>query len=175
MGEKECVITKDLGGACVANMEGSNCVLNGFDWFGYELDYRTEIKGIYISFNCSQFVGLRLFKKCQLQYLEINLLTSKKQVEGLCKLLEQKKETLASLEFVGCKLPAHLVTEICESLHVKGFETNVIKTFSITRSKFLDSSYFPFPFGLESLLTAARGNHLHQCDADCLKYAMSFR
>ncbi|PWA69722.1 RNI-like superfamily protein [Artemisia annua] len=72
----------------------------------------------------------RLFKKCQLQYLEINLLTSKKQVEGLCKLLEQKKETLASLEFVGCKLPAHLVTEICESLHVKGFETNVIKTIS---------------------------------------------
>ncbi|GJW81396.1 NACHT, LRR and PYD domains-containing protein 13 isoform X2, partial [Tanacetum coccineum] len=98
-----------------------------------------------------------LLRKCQLEYLKVQWLTLENQVDGLCKLLEQKKETLASLEFVGCKLPAHLVTAMCESLHVKGFETNVLKKFSITSSSFLDSSFCPLPLlGLESLLTAAR-------------------
>ncbi|PWA47269.1 5'-deoxyadenosine deaminase [Artemisia annua] len=60
------------------------------------------------------------------RYTAKKLQTGNHMVEGLCKILEQKKETLASLEFVGCKLPAHLVTAICESLHVKGFETNAV-------------------------------------------------
>ncbi|PWA69721.1 RNI-like superfamily protein [Artemisia annua] len=99
-----------------------------------------------------------LLRKCQLEYLKIQWLTLENQVDGLCKLLEKKKETLATLEFVGCNLPAHLVTTIFESLHVKGFETNVIKKFSIMSSNFLDSSLCPLPLvGFESLLTAARG------------------
>ncbi|PWA86808.1 Leucine-rich repeat, ribonuclease inhibitor subtype [Artemisia annua] len=98
----------------------------------------------------------RLLGKCQLESLEMHWIKSKEQVEGLSKFLEQNKETLSSIEFVNCKLPANLVTTICESLHVKGFETDVIKNFTYKRSSFLDSSCFPMPLGLDSLLTAAR-------------------
>ncbi|KAI7752879.1 hypothetical protein M8C21_011595, partial [Ambrosia artemisiifolia] len=107
------------------------------------------------SVHCVADIG-HLLRNCQLEYLEIHWLKSKEQVDGLCKLLEKKKDTLASLEFVHCKLPANLVTAICESLHVKGFETNVIKSFSIKRSSFLACSYFPLPVGLESLLITTR-------------------
>nr|GEV39613.1 hypothetical protein [Tanacetum cinerariifolium] len=97
----------------------------------------------------------RLLRKCRLESLEMHWIKSKEQVVGLGKFLEQNKETLSSLEFVNCKLPANLVTAICESLHVKGFETDVIKNFTYKRSSFLDSSSFPMPLGLDSLLTAA--------------------
>ncbi|KAJ0581268.1 putative leucine-rich repeat domain superfamily [Helianthus annuus] len=126
------------------------------------LAYHCERFGLYArrlrlqSAHCVADIG-HLLRNTQLEYLEIQWLKSKEQVEGLCKLLEQNKETLASLEFVHCKLPATLVTAICESLHVKGFETNVIRSFSIKRSSFLDCSDFPLPLGLESLLIATNG------------------
>ncbi|KAK9055668.1 hypothetical protein SSX86_026753 [Deinandra increscens subsp. villosa] len=127
-----------------------------------KLAYHCERFGLYArrlrlqSVHCVAEVGC-LLRNSRLESLEIHWLKSKEQVEGLCKLLEQSKETLASLEFVHCKLSANLVTEICESLHVKGFETDVIKSISIKRSGCLDCSHFPLPLGLESLLIATSG------------------
>ncbi|XP_076898372.1 uncharacterized protein LOC143551914 isoform X2 [Bidens hawaiensis] len=124
-----------------------------------KLAYHCERFGLYTrrlrlhSVHCVADIGY-LLKNSQLEYLEVQWLKSKEQVEGLCKLLEQNKETLASIEFAHCKLPANLVTAICESLHEKGFETNVVKSFSFKRSSFLDASQFPLPLGLESLLMA---------------------
>ncbi|XP_071698617.1 uncharacterized protein [Rutidosis leptorrhynchoides] len=125
-----------------------------------KLTYHCERFGIYArrlrlqSVHCVAEIG-NILKTSRLEHLEVNWLKSKEQVDGLCKLLDQNKETLASVDLVHCKLPATLVSAICDSLHVKGYETNVIKTFSIKRSSFLDSSSFPLPLGLESLLIAA--------------------
>ncbi|KAI3801117.1 hypothetical protein L1987_29220 [Smallanthus sonchifolius] len=127
-----------------------------------KLAYHCERFGVYArclrlqNVHCVADIGY-LLRNSQLEHLKIHWLKSKEQVAGLCKLLAQNKETLASIEFVHCKLPANLVTAICESLHVKGFETDVIKSFSIKRSSFLDCSDFPLPLGLESLLIATSG------------------
>lgn len=127
-----------------------------------KLDYHCERFGLYArclrlqSVHCVAEIG-HLLRKSRLEYLETHWIKSKEQVDGLCKLLDQNKDTLSSLEFLHCKLPASLVTAICDALYVKGFEANVLKKFSIKRSSFLDSSYFPLPLGLESLLIASSG------------------
>ncbi|KAL7587179.1 hypothetical protein Lser_V15G38984 [Lactuca serriola] len=127
-----------------------------------KLEYHCERFGLYArclrlrNVHCVAEIG-HLLRKSRLEYLETHWIKSKEQVAGLCKLLEQNNDTLSTVEFLNCKLPASLVTAICDSLCVKGFESNVIKNFSIKRSSFLDSSYFPLPLGLESLLSAASG------------------
>ncbi|KAL4571928.1 hypothetical protein LXL04_018696 [Taraxacum kok-saghyz] len=154
----------------LGDVEISDALLKSITYEGHlsrpknylKLDYHCERFGLYArcvrlqSVHCVAEIG-HLLRKSRLQYLETHWIKSKEQVDGLCKLLDQNKDTLSTLEFLHCKLPASLVTAICESLFIKGFETNVIKSFSIKRSSFLDSSFFPLPLGLESLLIASSG------------------
>lgn len=154
----------------LGEVEISDDLLNSITFKGHlsnpkrylKLDYHCERFGLYArclrlqSVHCVAEIGY-LLRKSRLEYLETHWIKSKEQVNGVCKLLDQNKDTLSTLEFLHCKLPASLVTAICDSLYIKGFETDVIKSFSIKRSSFLDSSYFPLPLGLESLVTAASG------------------
>lgn len=78
------------------------------------------------------------------------------QVEGLCKLLNQNRETLKSLEFVHCKLSSTIVDTICDSLYMKGVHTHTLEHFSIKTSSFLETNQFPLPVGLASFLSSAR-------------------
>lgn len=129
----------------------------------FKFSYHLERFGVYArclrlqSVHCVAEIG-SLLRNSRLEFLEVNWLKSKGQVEGLCKLLEQNKETLTSVEFINWKLPANLVSAICNSLHVKGSETSVIKSFSVKRSSILDSSHFPLPLGMESLLEGTSRN-----------------
>ncbi|KVI12316.1 NACHT, LRR and PYD domains-containing protein 13 isoform X1 [Cynara cardunculus var. scolymus] len=164
------MVSITLFDGCLGDVEIPDALLKYISYEGnlsrsrsyLKLAYHCERFGLYArclrlqSVHCVAEIG-HLLRKSRLEFLEVHWIKSKEQVEGLCKVLEQNKETLASIEFIHCKLPASLVTAICESLHVKDFETNVIKNFSIKRSSFLDSSYFPLPLGLESLLSAASG------------------
>nr|XP_043621463.1 uncharacterized protein LOC122593159 isoform X2 [Erigeron canadensis] len=125
-----------------------------------KLTYHCERFGLYArclrlqSVHCAAEL-VYLLRNTRLESLDVHWLKSKHQVDGLCKLLEQNNETLKSIEFVSCKLLATLVSAICDSLHVKGFKPNVIESFSIKRSSFLDSQSVPLPLGLESFLMAA--------------------
>ncbi|KAI8523158.1 hypothetical protein RHMOL_Rhmol13G0051900 [Rhododendron molle] len=91
-------------------------------------------------------------------------------VEGLCKLLNQNRETLKSLEFVHCKLSSTIVDTICDSLYLKDLHTHTVERFSIKTSSFLETNQFPLPVGLASFLSSARSlsslrlsdNHLGQ-------------
>ncbi|KAI8523159.1 hypothetical protein RHMOL_Rhmol13G0051900 [Rhododendron molle] len=93
-------------------------------------------------------------------------------VEGLCKLLNQNRETLKSLEFVHCKLSSTIVDTICDSLYLKDLHTHTVERFSIKTSSFLETNQFPLPVGLASFLSSARGNNLRKDDAACLKNAL---
>ncbi|XP_071689978.1 uncharacterized protein [Rutidosis leptorrhynchoides] len=135
-----------------------------------KLNYQFERFGVYArclrlhSIQCVAEI-CNLLRNCQLENLDINCLKTKEQVFGVCKLLEQNKETLASVEFVKCELLADHVSDMCDSLHMQGFENNVIKRFSIKRSMFFNCSPFPLPPGLELLLLKARGlTSLILCD-----------
>ncbi|KAK1353014.1 hypothetical protein POM88_052852 [Heracleum sosnowskyi] len=70
---------------------------------------------------------------------------SKEQVEGVCKLLSQNIEIIASLRFNHCKLASEFVNAICESLPVKDLPTQRIQHFT-----------FSVPAGLKSFLSSAR-------------------
>lgn len=59
-----------------------------------------------------------------------------RQVEPLCKLLSQNRETLTSLEFIHCKLSSTFISAICASLHEKDIHTSGIQRFYIKASSF---------------------------------------
>jgi len=56
------------------------------------------------------------------------------QVEPLCKLLIQSRETLTSLELIHCKLSLSSISAICTSLHEKGIHTTGMQRFCIKTS-----------------------------------------
>ncbi|XP_028065188.1 uncharacterized protein LOC114268248 isoform X1 [Camellia sinensis] len=97
-----------------------------------------------------------LLRTSNLQGLELRWIKSKKHVEGLCKLLNQNRGTLKSLEFIHCKLSSTFVNTICDSLHVKDLQTHVIEHFSIKTSSFLETNQFSLPIGLASFLSSGR-------------------
>lgn len=72
------------------------------------------------------------------------------QVEPLCKLLIQSRETLTSLEFIHCKLSSSFIGAICASLHEKDIRTNGIQRFCIKTSSIdidplaAPSAFIPF-------------------------------
>ncbi|XP_058197616.1 uncharacterized protein LOC131313357 isoform X1 [Rhododendron vialii] len=111
-----------------------------------------------------------LLRTSKLQCLELRWIKSQEHVEGLCKLLNQNRETLKSLEFVHCKLSSTIVDTICDSLYLKDVHTHTVEHFSIKTSSFLETNQFPLPVGLASFLSSARSlssltlsdNHLGQ-------------
>ncbi|XP_058197618.1 uncharacterized protein LOC131313357 isoform X3 [Rhododendron vialii] len=113
-----------------------------------------------------------LLRTSKLQCLELRWIKSQEHVEGLCKLLNQNRETLKSLEFVHCKLSSTIVDTICDSLYLKDVHTHTVEHFSIKTSSFLETNQFPLPVGLASFLSSARGNNLRKDDAACLKNAL---
>lgn len=78
------------------------------------------------------------------------------QVDGLCKLLNQNSESLASLEFLHCKLSPAAIDKICGSLFIKGLQIHRIQHFSINTVSFLEINPVSLPPGLVSFLSLGR-------------------
>lgn len=86
-------------------------------------------------------------------YIELHL-----QVDGLCKLLNQNSESLASLEFFHCKLSPAAIDKICGSLLIKGLHIHGIQHFSINTVSLLEKNPVSLPPGLVSFLSSGRYN-----------------
>lgn len=105
--------------------------------------------------------------------MEIHWIKSIEQVDGLCRLLKQKVETLKSIEFVHCKLSTSFINAICDSISAEGFKSHGIHHFSIKTSSFGQTGFISLPPGLESFLLSGRSlssltlcdNHLDHCFA----------
>ncbi|PSR86389.1 hypothetical protein CEY00_Acc32012 [Actinidia chinensis var. chinensis] len=106
-----------------------------------------------------------LLRTSNLQGLELRWIKSEEHVEGLCKLLNQNRESLKSLEFIHCKLSSTFVNSICDSLRMKDLQTHRIEHFSIKTSSFHETNHFSFPVGLASFLSSGRSlDSLRFCD-----------
>ncbi|KAJ0966560.1 hypothetical protein J5N97_023477 [Dioscorea zingiberensis] len=71
----------------------------------------------------------------------------KNNVDGVCGLLRQNRDTLKSLEFIHCYLSSVTFNQICSSIF-EGTKTHGVKSFSIKSSRIFDSkkSYLPSAF-----------------------------
>ncbi|KDO65822.1 hypothetical protein CISIN_1g0074791mg, partial [Citrus sinensis] len=77
-------------------------------------------------------------------------------VQALCKLLIQNSETLASLEFLHCKLSPSFVEGICRSLCSKRKRIHKIENLSIDISSFIENCPSSVVVELVSFLSSGR-------------------
>ncbi|CAH2051172.1 unnamed protein product [Thlaspi arvense] len=106
-----------------------------------------------------------LLRTSRLQTLVLRWIRSEKHVEPLCKLLIQSRETLASLEFIHCKLSSSFISAICASLHGKDIHTSGIQRFCIKTSS-IDMDPLAAPSAFISFLSSVRSlRSLHICDS----------
>lgn len=89
------------------------------------------------------------------------------QVNGLCKLLSQNRETLTSLELIHCKLSSTSVNSICDAL-IHNRKTHGILHFSINASHFDETDPVALPSGLVSFFSS--GRYLHQFEFHLLSF-----
>ncbi|KAJ4969577.1 hypothetical protein NE237_016278 [Protea cynaroides] len=101
-----------------------------------------------------------LLRGSKLQSLVFRGIKSEEHANGVCKLLNQNKETLSFLEFVHCKFSSTALGAICDSLYRKDIETHGIQYFSIKASSILENSRVSIPSGLLSFLSSGRTLHL---------------
>ncbi|KAL3530334.1 hypothetical protein ACH5RR_009656 [Cinchona calisaya] len=111
-----------------------------------------------------------LLRISKLESLEIQWIKSKENVDGLCGLLKQNRETLKSIELIHCKFSTSFINDICDSLWIKRLNTHGIQHFAIKTSSFDGSNYYSLPAGLATFLSSGRSlsslslcdDHLHQ-------------
>ncbi|KAK1353008.1 NACHT, LRR and PYD domains-containing protein 14 [Heracleum sosnowskyi] len=126
-----------------------------------KLAYHCQHFGLYARYLTLQNVLLQtetchLLRNSKLEALVVQWIKSKEQVEGVCKLLSQNIETMASLRFNHCKLSSEFVNAICESLLVKDLPTHRIQHFTFNTSRLLEADSISIPAGLKSFLSSAR-------------------
>ncbi|KAL2344950.1 hypothetical protein Fmac_006235 [Flemingia macrophylla] len=97
-----------------------------------------------------------LLRECKLQSLVLRCIRSKKQVDGLCKLLSQHCRTLTSLEFVHCTLSRDFINAIFGSLIIESVQKHGIQHLSIIATTFLEPCTVSLPSGLVSFLSLGR-------------------
>ncbi|KAJ4849155.1 hypothetical protein Tsubulata_037619 [Turnera subulata] len=112
-----------------------------------------------LSYHCLQFGQYARSLRLQgiIEELQVaDFVFAVDQVDGLCKLLVQNKETLTSLEFIYCKLSETFVNAICQCLDINNKHAHGIQSFSISTSSFLEPGTVSLPVGLASFLSSGR-------------------
>ncbi|KAL1834874.1 hypothetical protein ACET3Z_004525 [Daucus carota] len=94
-----------------------------------------------------------LLRKSKLEALEIHDVKSKKQVDGLHKILTQSVKTLVSLRFENCQIPSKFFSKICNSLLAEDRRTHKIKHFRVNSSRSFEAG---LPTRVVSFLSSAR-------------------
>lgn len=95
-----------------------------------------------------------LLRDSKLQSLVFRNIKSTKHVNGVCKLLNQNRETVSYLEFTHCWLPTSSLNKICGSLYTSGAQRHGIQHFLIKSSRILESNHASFPTGFLSFLSS---------------------
>ncbi|XP_031484089.1 uncharacterized protein LOC116253424 isoform X2 [Nymphaea colorata] len=95
-----------------------------------------------------------LLRNSKLHQLVFRGIKSKSQVDGICKILNQNKETLISLEFLHCKLSMDVLSDICGSLYTESAHS--IMCLSIKSSGILFDQVCHSPTGFLSFLASRR-------------------
>ncbi|KAL0560257.1 hypothetical protein IC582_000657 [Cucumis melo] len=107
-----------------------------------------------------------ILRSCKLQKLVLRWIRFPEQVNGLCKLLSQNRETLTSLELIHCKLSSTSVNSICDAL-IHNRKTHGILHFSINASHFDETDPVALPSGLVSFFSSGRYLYSFKlCDND---------
>ncbi|KAK1353010.1 hypothetical protein POM88_052848 [Heracleum sosnowskyi] len=137
-----------------------------------KLAYHCQHFGLYARYLTLQNVLLQtetchLLRNSKLEAVVVQWIKSKEQVEGVCKLLSQNIETMASLRFNHCKLSSEFVNAICESLLVKDLPTHRIQHFTFNTSRLLEADSISIPAGLKSFLSSASYFHLVASKLSC--------
>ncbi|KAH9785015.1 RNI-like superfamily protein [Citrus sinensis] len=104
-----------------------------------------------LSYHCQQFGH---YARCL--RLQNALCVEETCVQALCKLLIQNSETLASLEFLHCKLSPSFVEGICRSLCSKRKRIHKIENLSIDISSFIENCPSSVVVELVSFLSSGR-------------------
>lgn len=78
------------------------------------------------------------------------------QVDGVCKLINQNRVTLVSIELVYCKISYLDVNMICSSVYSKEIPSHGIHHFSIKSSIIFGSNSSSIPCGLLCFLSSGR-------------------
>lgn len=105
-----------------------------------------------------------LLRGSNLQALVFRRIISRAQVNGLCMLLNQHRETLQSLEFIHCQL-APSMNQICNSLCKEGSQNHGIQHLSVKSSTIFERKSPSMPTGLLSFLSSGRSLvSLHFCE-----------
>nr|XP_017255613.1 PREDICTED: ribonuclease inhibitor-like [Daucus carota subsp. sativus] len=99
------------------------------------------------------FLLQHLLRESKLEALEIHDVNSKKQVDGLHKILSQSVKTLVSLRFENCQIPSKLFSKICDSLLAEDRRTHKIKHFRVNSSRSFEAG---LPTRVVSFLSSAR-------------------
>ncbi|KAG0474734.1 hypothetical protein HPP92_014420 [Vanilla planifolia] len=117
-----------------------------------------------------------LLRASKLQGLVLRRITSRRHVDGVCKLINQHRENLVSVDLVYCKLSPLDVDMICSSFY--GKETNIhdIQHFSIKTSNIFGNKSSSIRSGLLSFLSSGRSlrsvcfadSHLRQKSAEAI-------
>ncbi|XP_024044438.1 uncharacterized protein LOC18049264 isoform X10 [Citrus clementina] len=98
----------------------------------------------------------QLLRESKLQSLVLRWIRFEEHVQALCKLLIQNSETLASLEFLHCKLSPSFVEGICRSLCSKRKRIHKIENLSIDISSFIENCPSSVVVELVSFLSSGR-------------------
>lgn len=76
------------------------------------------------------------------------------QLDGLCLILNQNRETITSLEFVNCKISLAFLEAICCALDMEGTQAHKVKNFSVKASRVLEANPASLPLKLVSFLSS---------------------
>lgn len=165
---------------CIGEIEMSDSVLKYIASEGFAHFWCAKYRKL--SYNCQQFgcyalcLSLQsvfcvseichILRSCKLQTLVLRWIRFQEQVNGLCKLLNQNRETLTCLELIHCKLSSTSVNSVCNAL-IHNRKTHGILQFSINASYFDETDPVALPSGLVSFLSS--GRHLYSiklCEND---------
>ncbi|KAF3436035.1 hypothetical protein FNV43_RR23127 [Rhamnella rubrinervis] len=155
---------------CIAEIEISDGILKSIGYEGCMKSSTCDYSKL--SSHCQQFghyarclrlqsfltttESSQLFRNSKLQSLVLMWVRSKEHVDGLCKLLHQNSESLASLEFFHCKLSPAAIEKICGSLLIEGLQIHGIQHFSMNTVSLLETNPVSLPPGLVSFLSSGR-------------------
>lgn len=97
-----------------------------------------------------------LLRTSRLEALVFRRILSGRQVDGVCKLINQNRVTLVSIELVYCKLSSLDMDMICSSVYSKELRSHGIHYFSIKSSVIFGSNSSSIPSGLSFFLSSGR-------------------
>ncbi|CAN6460520.1 unnamed protein product [Victoria cruziana] len=138
---------------------------NGKDTSGYhysKLSYHCLEFGCYARFLKLQNVFCTaeicvLLRNGKLHQLIFRGIKSKNHVDGICKILNQNKKTLISLEFIHCRLSVDVLNDICGSLYTE--LAHGLMCLSIKSSVILFDQNRDCPTGFLFFLASRRSFH----------------